>query len=118
MQKVILELTEQVIRDIIAKCYNKCYIGKIQIKKFGQGYDVALYLNADYQAIHIAADIDKKNYLKFFEEEIRKRHLGDIYFYTGYQTNIYEPHQAVPIDHSCNSNDTRKINRKDGCSNS
>lgn len=77
---------KQAILDIILKCYDRCYVGPLRVKELpGGGYDVQLGFQNDEKPIHIAAQMDKKDFLKYFEQEMRKRHLAHDHFYTGYQ---------------------------------
>jgi hypothetical protein len=43
-----MENLEHQIRDIICKCYNRRYTGRLEIKFLNPGFDVALFLNTDY----------------------------------------------------------------------
>jgi hypothetical protein len=48
MRNLDMENLEHQIRDIICKCYNRRYTGRLEIKFLNPGFDVALFLNTDY----------------------------------------------------------------------
>ena len=96
MQNLDMITCEHQILDIICKCYDKRYVGKLKIAELHPGYDVALFLGTDYQPIHIAAALSWDDYLNYFESEVRKRHLSHDKYYTGYQTNVHKPHEMNP----------------------
>lgn len=101
-----MERLKQAILDIIFDQYKKCYIGPLVITKMKPcGYDVALGLDNAERPIHIAAQLDMKDFLKFFREEMRWRHLGDSHFYTGYKFDVAddEVYRAQPINHACHA---------------
>lgn len=98
MQNLDMENLEHQIRDIICKCYNRRYTGRLEIKFLNPGFDVALFLNTDYQPIHIAAQLPLEEYLQFFEKEIRLRHLSHNKYYTGYQTYKDDDYNKHPED--------------------
>lgn len=99
-----IDQLKQAILDIIFDYYKKCYIGYLYISPLPEkGWDVGLGMFNDERPIHIAAQLDFDNYLKFFTQEIRNRHLSDTNFYTGYKSDIFDnpPYMPNPINHAC-----------------
>ncbi len=91
-----MDSLKQVILDIIKECYGKCYIGPLRIKRLNGGWDVSLGFQNEEKPIHIAAQLEWNDFLKYFKEEIRHRHLGHDHFYTGYIK--YPEGEPIPID--------------------
>lgn len=89
---------DRVIRELIYKVYGELYIGKLKVKKLDTGgYDLILGLDVDEKPLHIAADLEWEEFLKYLEQELRSRHLHTTKYYTGYKIDI--------------PNDKRRINR-------
>lgn len=77
------------ILDLIYKIYNRCYIGKLEVTPLNPiGYDISMELHSDERPLHIAAELSDDEFLKFFEKELRSRHLATDHFYTGYMTDL------------------------------
>lgn len=80
---------DQAIRELIFKVYGECYIGKLKIKQLDHGgYDLILGLDVDEKPLHIAADYEWNDFLKYIEQELRSRHLHTTKYYTGYKIDI------------------------------
>ena len=85
--------TEQVILESIRKIYCKDYTGTLDVYELEPvGYKVRLGIQNDERPITIMAELPLKKFIKFFEEELRQRHLHDVHYYTGYR---------VPPDDQC-----------------
>lgn len=99
-----IETLKQAILDIIGELYKKCYIGPLKIVPLRTiGWDVQLGLDNDERPIHIAAELEGDDFLKYFRQEMRLRHLNDIHFYTGYKYDAFDqPYHRVPCNHNCN----------------
>ena len=54
------------------------------------GYEVILGLDTIEKPLHIAAELPWEEFLKFMEEELRKRHLHTTEYYTGYKFDFYD----------------------------
>lgn len=98
-----MDQLRQAILDIIFNQYKKCYIGPLKIVPLKtEGWDVQLGLDCDERPIHIAIELDDDKFLKYFREEMRWRHLGDINFYTGYKYDAFDqPYHREPHNHAC-----------------
>lgn len=93
-----MEQLKQAILESIGEIYKKCYIGPLKITKFKSGgYDVAIGLDCEEKPIHIAAQLEWNDFLKYFKQEIRKARLSDSHFYTGYKR--YGNYIQLPVDH-------------------
>lgn len=103
MQEQTTTVTDQFIQaihDTIFEVYKKCYIGHLRIHRLpGGAIDLVLGFNAPENPIHICAQLDDESFLKYLKQELHNRRLTDIKFYTGYKTDMFEPHMAQPIDH-------------------
>ena len=92
-----MDSLKQAILDIIYRCYEKHYIGPMKVKALpGGGWDLQLGFQNEEKPLHIAAQLEDKDFLKYVESEIRKRHLSHEHFYTGYQK--YPEGEPIPID--------------------
>lgn len=66
----------QAILECITKVTGKCYIREIFIRKLNPiGFDVALGFIDPETHLHIAGEMDEQAFLKYFEKELRTRHL-------------------------------------------
>ena len=95
-----MDILEQAILDIICKRYRSKYVGPLKITELpGGGWDVAICLMNEEKPLHIAAQLEWDDFLKYFDEEIRKRHLHHTHYYTGYQSYMGE--YPGPIKRKC-----------------
>lgn len=94
---------KQAILDIIHDQYKRYYIGPLVITYLKEGgIDVALGFDNFEKPIHISAQLDEDSFLKYFKEEIRWKRLQDVHFYTGYRSDMIDPHHfhGYPINHT------------------
>ncbi len=76
---------EKQILDIIAKRYQRKYVGGIKVTKLISGYKLVLDLgNPDKKMIQISADYEsEEDFLKFIEQELISRQLERVQFFRG-----------------------------------
>lgn len=99
---------EQVIRCCIRDIYKKEYIGKLEIFKLNPiGYSVKLGMATQYQPIVIYAELQDKEFIQFFKQELKNRHLNTTSFG---ELNLVEPY--YPSNISQQYYDTTGINRQ------
>ena len=95
-----MDITEQVILDVIEEEYNKRYIGTLKVTKIKPfGYNVRLGMNNDERPINISAQLEGEKFLKFFKQELRDRSWDHSKWFLGYK--VY-PDNGCPIDSRCN----------------
>ena len=84
---------EQAILESIRNTYCVNYTGTLDVEELKPiGYKVRLGIQNDERPITIMAELPLKQFLKFFVQELRDRHLNDVHYYTGYR---------VPPDDQC-----------------
>lgn len=76
---------EEKILELIRKVYNRNYVGKLKVNKLPNGYQVILGLNNIDKPLTISADLEDDDFLKFFEQELRDRHLHYSHYSEGYR---------------------------------
>lgn len=91
----------QAILDIIESTYKCKYKGLLEVEETKEGTVVKMgWRNTDQPDIVTAADLKGKEFLKFFQKDIRERHLDHVKYFTGYK--IYPGQMSCePIDTSC-----------------
>ena len=95
---------EQVIREIFLDIYKAEYIGKMWIEKLEPyGYQVKLGLQVPESPLIIYGQLKDKDFLKFFREEIKIKHLDRTYFNSGRTVPRFP--DGCEINRTCSCND-------------
>lgn len=82
------------ILKLICEVYGVKYIGKLHVNELHPiGYEVTMELQSDEKPLYISAELEKDEFLKFFKEELRNRHLHSDEFYTGFKID------PMPVNH-------------------
>lgn len=80
---------EDAIRQIIYELYDCVYTGKLRVKPLDPvGYEMTMELQSDERPLHLAAQLEKEDFLNFIREELRKSHFNSDHFYTGYKYDL------------------------------
>lgn len=98
---------EQAIRDYLMDTYKKNYIGKLDIKKIGNGFHIALGLNVPEKPQVIYAEADDDELLEFLKKELKSRlyHLSHFA-----QLSLQQPYDCCKRNTQCGCNDKGRIN--------
>lgn len=93
---------EAAIRELICKVYGFAYIGKLKVAELEYGgYEVNITLGIEDQPLHISAQLEWEDFLKFIEKELRSRHLHSAKYYTGYKIDAYEQRRTNRVNKQC-----------------
>lgn len=75
---------EQAILCIIEEAYNVKYIGTLEVKRINPiGLSVRLGIMNDYKPMYISAELNDKQFLKYFKREMYDRNLDMVEFFEG-----------------------------------
>lgn len=77
---------EVAILDIVQDLYHKKYVGKLKVIKHSFGYQLKMWLNNPEAPITFITDsTDANTFLCYIKDELQKRHLELVEYYTGYK---------------------------------
>lgn len=74
---------EQAIRDIIRDLYCAEYNGRLNVKKWSQGYTLTLGLNCADKPLYIMGEGTPEDFLKLIREELRAKRLHCTDYFIG-----------------------------------
>lgn len=99
---------EQAIREIFLDIYKAEYTGKLWIEKLEPyGYQIKLGLQTPESPLVIYGQLEDKDFLKFFREELKTKSLIRTYYGTLKKQMIPECNN---INRACSCNDKGRIN--------
>ena len=77
---------EVAILDIVQDLYHKKYVGKLKVIGHPFGYQLKMWLNKPEAPITFITDsTDPETFLCHIKDELQKRHLELVEYYTGYK---------------------------------
>lgn len=75
---------EQAILCCFTEVYNVEYIGTLKVERLEPiGLKVRLGIMNDYKPMYISAELDDKQFLKYFKQELYDRNLDMVEFFKG-----------------------------------
>ena len=75
---------EQAILNCFTEVYNVKFIGTLKVERLEPiGLKVRLGIMNDYKPMYISAELDDKQFLKYFKQELYDRNLDMVEFFKG-----------------------------------
>lgn len=95
---------EQAILEAVQDIYHKKYVGRLEVRKLKNGYQLLMWFNKPETPISISAEYSANDFIKFIRKELRERHFELVKYFTGYK---YDPTDECNqnISKSCSCND-------------
>lgn len=95
---------ELAILEVVQDIYHKKYVGRLEVRRLKNGYQLLMWFNKPEAPITISAEYSASDFIKFIKKELRERHFELVKYFTGYK---YEPEDKCNqnISKSCSCND-------------